>query len=75
MQERDWESQREVRASHRSELEDGEFIGEDRIQNDVGSTFQEGGRHEKGVAWEQVVNQTSFSTLLGGEGRQRSKLE
>lgn len=49
MQERDWVSQREVRVSRRSELEDREVIGEDRIQNDGGSTFQEGARHEEGV--------------------------
>lgn len=67
MQERDWVSQREVGVSRRSELEDREVIGEDRIQNDGGSTFREGARHEEGVGWEHVVSQTSFSALLGGE--------
>lgn len=67
MQERDWVSQREVGVSRRSELKDREVIGEDRIQYDGGSTFQEGASHEEGVGWEQVVSQTSFSALLGGE--------
>lgn len=68
-------SQRKVRVSHGSELEDREVIGEDRIPNDVCSAFQEGVRHEEGVSWRQAVGQTSFLTLLGGEGGQHSKLE
>lgn len=75
MQERDWASQREVRVSRRSEVEEREVMGEDRIQNAVGSTFQEGARHEERVGWGPVVSQASFLTLLGGEGRRHSRLE
>lgn len=42
-------SQREVGVSCGSELEDGEVIGEDRIQNEAGGAFQEGSGHEEGV--------------------------
>lgn len=68
-------SPRKIRVSHGSELEDREVIGEDGIPNDVCRTFQEGVRHEEGVGRRQAISQTSFLTLLGGEGRQHSKLE
>lgn len=41
-------SQRNVRVSHGSELEDREVIGEDRIPNDVCGAFQEGQARGKG---------------------------